>query len=56
MLSATSLYIATPEQTIVSRERAATQWGWALTLDEFLEREIIASNEQYGRDGKLMTW
>lgn len=56
MLSATSLYPATPEQTVVSRERAAAHWGQALTLEEFLEREAMGNNEEYGREGKLIIW
>ncbi|KAF9449933.1 hypothetical protein P691DRAFT_811379 [Macrolepiota fuliginosa MF-IS2] len=56
MLSEVSLYVATPEQTIIVRKRNAAQWGMGLTVDEFLDREAKGDEEEFARDGKLITW
>ncbi|KAF9449934.1 hypothetical protein P691DRAFT_702200, partial [Macrolepiota fuliginosa MF-IS2] len=56
MLSEISLYVATPEQTIVSRKRTAVEWGRGLTLDEYLDRDAVGEGEEFARDGKLITW
>ncbi len=56
MLSEVSLYVATREQTIASRKRTVVEWGRGLTLDEYLDRDDVGEAEEFGRDGKLITW
>ena len=56
MLSNVSLYVATSEQIIASRKRTAAAWGRGLTLEEYLDRDLVGESEEFGRDGKLITW
>lgn len=56
MLSEISLYVATAEQTIASRKRTYAEWGRGLTLEEYLDREVVGEGEEFARDGKLITW
>lgn len=56
MLSEVSLYVATSEQAIASRKRTAAAWGRGLTLEEYLDRDLVGEGEEFGKDGKLITW
>lgn len=56
MLSEVSLYVATSEQVIASRKRTAAAWGRGLTLEEYLDRDLVGEGEEFGKDGKLITW
>lgn len=56
MFSKVSLYAATAEQIIASRKRTFVEWGRGLTVDEYLDRDAVGEGEDFGRDGKLMTW
>jgi hypothetical protein len=55
-LSEVSLYAATREQTIVSWKRTAVEWGTGLTLEEYIDRELVGEKQEFARDGKNVTW
>ncbi|KAE9393477.1 hypothetical protein BT96DRAFT_829263 [Gymnopus androsaceus JB14] len=55
--STLSIFVATPQQTEVSRRRTwASPWGSGMTLDEFLRRDMEVEKSECGSHGKLTTW
>ncbi|KXN89384.1 hypothetical protein AN958_05760 [Leucoagaricus sp. SymC.cos] len=56
LLSEISLYPATREQTIASWKRTAVEWGTGLTLEEYIDRELVGEKEEFARGGKQITW
>lgn len=56
MLSSLSLFVATLEQVFESRKRTSVEWGKGLTLEEYLDRDVVGEGEEFGKDGKLVTW
>lgn len=55
-LASLTLFPATPEQTLVSRNRTHVQWSRGRPLDEYLERDRVLDHHEHASDGKLITW
>ncbi|KAF9078124.1 hypothetical protein BDP27DRAFT_1441423 [Rhodocollybia butyracea] len=55
--STLSLFVATPQQTEISRRRTGvTPWGSGMTLDEYIQRDLDLEKSECGKDGKHTTW
>ncbi|KAH9852548.1 hypothetical protein C2E23DRAFT_730888 [Lenzites betulinus] len=51
-----SLFPATPEQVTESRKRTATQWAKGLSLEDYVQRDVIMDQYEHAAGGKLTTW
>lgn len=51
-----SLFPATPEQVHESRTRTAVQWARGLSLEDYIQRDVIMDKYEHAADGKLITW
>lgn len=51
-----SLFPATPEQVLESRTRSAVEWAKSLSLQDYIQRDVIMDKYEHAADGKLVTW
>ncbi|KAI0944814.1 hypothetical protein AcW1_001660 [Taiwanofungus camphoratus] len=51
-----SLYLATAEQGLESRQRTAAVWGKNLNADQYVYRDAVMDAQEHAADGKLITW
>ncbi len=51
-----SLFPATPEQVLESRIRSAVEWAKSLSLQDYIQRDVIMDKYEHAADGKLITW
>ncbi len=51
-----SLFPATYEQIIDSRKRSAVQWAGKMTLEAYLQRDVILDGQEQAADGKFVVW
>lgn len=54
--SSLSLFLATPEQILVSRKRTFPHWGRGLSEDQYLTRDFQLDKLEHAVNGKLSTW
>jgi hypothetical protein len=55
-LAVLSLFPATPEQVLQTRNRTFVEWGRGRTLEGYLERDHILDDLEHATDGKMITW
>ncbi|KAI0826526.1 hypothetical protein BC628DRAFT_1373016 [Trametes gibbosa] len=51
-----SLFPATPEQVLQSRKHTATQWAKGLSVEDYIQRDVIMDEYEHAGRGKLTTW
>ncbi|KAI0372039.1 hypothetical protein BV20DRAFT_964740 [Pilatotrama ljubarskyi] len=51
-----SLFPATPEQVRRSRENTAAEWAKGLSVDQYVQRDVIMDTHEHAAGGKLITW
>ena len=55
-LASLSLFVATPEQLIESRQRTFLQWGSGMTLEQYLERDASLEKHEHAQHEGVVTW
>lgn len=56
LLSSLSLFPATLEQKLETRQRSYPHWGRGLTQEQYLARDAQLDPQEHAADGKLTTW
>ncbi len=56
LLSALSIYPATPAQVIESGRGSSEAWARGLTEEQYVLRDALGDKDKYARDGRLVTW
>ncbi|KAJ8488040.1 hypothetical protein ONZ51_g3804 [Trametes cubensis] len=51
-----SLFAATPEQVYESRRRTAELWAKGMSVEEYIQRDVIMDKYEHAANGRLITW
>jgi hypothetical protein len=55
-MDALSIFPATTEQILESRQRTWPEWGRGMTLEDYVAREEMLDTQPHATDGKMIIW